>query len=54
MLTYSVYQPPDRHYFFDTDFTLPGGAGLPPGTPLFRDVESLTYRQFFTTRSSTD
>ncbi len=47
---YSVYQPPIRHYIFDTDFTLP--QGLPPGTPLFRDVESLTYRQLFATRKT--
>jgi len=45
---YSVYQPPTRNYIFDSDFTLP--QGLPPGTPMFRDVESLTYRQLFTTR----
>jgi len=48
--TYSVYQPPDRNYIFDADFTLP--AGLPPGTPMFRDVESLSYRQFFTPRTN--
>jgi len=47
---YSVYQPPTRHYIFDSDFTLP--EGLPPGTPLFRDVESLTYRQLFATRKT--
>jgi len=44
----TVYQPPTRNYFFDLDFTSPGG--LPPGTPMFRDVESLGYRQIFTTR----
>ncbi len=49
---YSVYAPPTRNYVFDTDFTLPGGVGLPPGTPLFRDVETLGYRQMFTTRNS--
>jgi hypothetical protein len=47
--TYSVYRPPIRNYIFDSDFTLP--EGLPPGTPLFRDVESLSYRQLFTTRT---
>lgn len=39
----SVYTPPDRHYAFDTLFTNP--ANLPPGTPMFRDVDNLTYRQ---------
>ncbi len=47
-----VYSPPSRNYFFDLDFTSPGG--LPPGTPLFRDVESLGYRQLFTTRTSSN
>jgi len=49
--TYSVYKPPNRNYIFDADFTVP--EGLPPGTPMFRDVESLGYRQLFTTRNST-
>jgi Tfp pilus assembly protein PilX len=49
---YAVYAPPNRNYVFDVDFTLPGGVGLPPGTPLFRDVETLGYRQMFTTRDS--
>ena len=48
--TYSVYQPPTRNYIFDADFTLP--QGLPPGTPMFRDVESLGYRQLFTARTN--
>ncbi len=47
--TYSVYQPPTRNYVFDPDFATP--QGLPPGTPLFRDVDSLGYRQLFTTRT---
>jgi Tfp pilus assembly protein PilX len=47
---YSVYQPPARNYIFDNDFTLP--SGLPPGTPMFRDVETLSYRQLFTTRQT--
>jgi len=41
----SVYNPPNRHYVFDPDFLAP--AGLPPGTPMFRDVESTSYRQDF-------
>jgi hypothetical protein len=49
---YSVYQPPTRNYIFDTDFTSP--AGLPPGTPLFRDVESLSYWQLFAPRTSSN
>jgi Tfp pilus assembly protein PilX len=43
-----VYGVPTRDYIFDNDFTVP--AGLPPGTPLFRDVESLGYRQVLTPR----
>jgi hypothetical protein len=49
--TYSVYAPPVRNYLFDVDFTNP--AGLPPGTPMFRDVESLSYRQLFNARTAT-
>jgi hypothetical protein len=45
----SVYSPPTRNYSFDSDFALPGG--LPPGTPMFRDINSLGYRQLFTTRT---
>jgi hypothetical protein len=44
-----VYSPPTRNYSFDADFALPGG--LPPGTPLFRDVDTLGYRQIFATRT---
>ena len=49
---YSVYYPPTRNYIFDSDFTNP--AGLPPGTPMFRDVESLSYRQLFTSRKASE
>jgi len=45
----TVYSPPTRNYSFDLDFTSPGG--LPPGTPMFKDVESLGYRQLFATRT---
>ncbi len=46
---YVVYQPPNpRDYYFDTDFTVP--QGLPPGTPMFKDIESLSYRQLFAAR----
>ena len=41
-----VYSPPVRGYSFDTDFSTP--AGLPPGTPLFRDIDNLSYRQNLT------
>jgi hypothetical protein len=44
-----VYGVPARAFHFDLDFTSPGG--LPPGTPMFRDVNSLSYRQMFTTRT---
>jgi hypothetical protein len=47
-----VYGVPTRDYTFDSDFSSPGG--LPPGTPLFRDVNSLGYRQLFATRNSTN
>jgi len=40
---YSVYEPPTRNYVFDADFTQP--QNLPPGTPLFRDVENLSFTQ---------
>ena len=38
-----VYSPPTRGYKFDTDFLTP--ALLPPRTPMFRDVNTLTFRQ---------
>ncbi len=44
--TYAVYQPPNRNYVFDPDFTSP--QNLPPGTPLFRDIDNLSFRQNFT------
>jgi len=44
----AVYHPPERHYAFDTLFTNP--LYLPPGTPMFRDVDNLTYRQDLTPR----
>jgi hypothetical protein len=45
----TVYNPPTRNYSFDIDFSSP--QGLPPGTPMFRDVNSLGYRQMLTTRT---
>jgi len=44
----SVYGAPTRNYFFDTQFLNP--ANLPPGTPTFQDVVSLSYHQSFTTQ----
>ena len=41
-----VYSPPTRGYSFDADFANP--PGLPPGTPLFRDIDNLSYRQNLT------
>jgi hypothetical protein len=38
-----VYDYSLRNYVFDTDFLLP--SLLPPGTPMFRDVNTLTFRQ---------
>jgi hypothetical protein len=48
----TVYGVPTRNYIFDNDFTVP--AGLPPGTPLFRDVESLGYRQVLAPRRTSE
>jgi hypothetical protein len=42
----AVYHPPNRNYQFDTDFQDP--AKLPPGTPMFRDINNLSFRQDFT------
>ena len=38
-----VYNPPDRKYVFDSLFSVP--QNLPPGTPMFRNVDNLSYRQ---------
>jgi len=42
----TVYGAPTRNYFFDTQFLNPNQ--LPPGTPMFQDVVSLSYHQNFT------
>ncbi len=39
----NVYSPPTRAYNFDTDFLTP--QLLPPGTPMFRDINTLKFRQ---------
>jgi Tfp pilus assembly protein PilX len=39
----AVYGAPDREYAFDTDFLVP--SQLPPGTPRFRDINNLAFRQ---------
>jgi hypothetical protein len=39
----NVYQFPVRTFSFDTNFLQP--ALLPPGTPMFRDLNTLTFRQ---------
>jgi hypothetical protein len=44
-----VYNPPNRNYTFDPLFAQP--QNLPPGTPMFRDVDNLSYRQIFTART---
>ena len=44
----TTYDPPARNYIFDPLFTQP--QNLPPGTPLFRDIDNLSYRQNFTPR----
>ena len=40
-----VYQPPNRKYAFDADFL--NLNKLPPGTPRFRDVETIGFQQVF-------
>jgi hypothetical protein len=45
-----VYNPPDRQYTFDPLFTVP--SNLPPGTPMFRNVDNLSYRQNQVARSN--
>jgi len=39
----NIYGAPTRGYNFDTDFLTP--ALLPPGTPMFRDINTLKFRQ---------
>ena len=41
--TFSYAPPATRNFNFDVDFLLPDK--LPPGTPMFRDVNTLTFRQ---------
>jgi hypothetical protein len=50
--TYSVYEPPVRNYIFDPLFSQP--QNLPPGTPMFRDIDNLSYTQDFTPRGIID
>lgn len=39
----NIYGAPTRGYAFDTDFLVP--PLLPPGTPMFRDINTLKFRQ---------
>jgi len=39
----NIYSPPIRQFTFDTNFLQP--SLLPPGTPMFRDVNTLRFRQ---------
>ncbi len=39
----NIYSPGTRAFAFDTDFLTP--ALLPPGTPMFRDINTLKFRQ---------
>ena len=41
--TTNVYAPGTRAFAFDTDFLTP--TLLPPGTPMFRDINTLKFRQ---------
>jgi Tfp pilus assembly protein PilX len=45
-----VYNPPSRQYTFDSLFSIP--QNLPPGTPMFRNVDNLSYRQNYTARTN--
>ena len=45
-----VYNPPNRNYVFDPLFASP--QNLPPGTPMFRNVDNLSYRQNQVARSN--
>ena len=40
---HNVYDYGRRNFKFDSDFLQP--ALLPPGTPMFRDINLLTFRQ---------
>jgi Tfp pilus assembly protein PilX len=42
----TVYNPPTRNYYFDVLFLNP--ANLPPATPEFQDINTLSYHQNFT------
>jgi len=44
-----VYNPPARQYTFDSLFSVP--QNLPPGTPMFRNVDNLSYRQNYSART---
>jgi hypothetical protein len=39
----NTYAPGTRAFAFDTDFLTP--TLLPPGTPMFRDINTLKFRQ---------
>jgi type II secretory pathway pseudopilin PulG len=45
-----VYHPPNRQFYFDPLFSQP--QNLPPGTPMFRNVDNLSYRQNQVARSN--
>ena len=45
-----VYNPPSRQYTFDSLFSIP--QNLPPGTPMFRNVDNLSYRQNYVARTN--
>ena len=47
----TVYNPPaTRNYTFDPLFTQP--QNLPPATPMFRDIDNLSYTEIFNPRSN--
>ncbi len=44
----TVYSPPTRNYYFDVLFLNP--SNLPPATPEFQDINTLSYHENFTPR----
>jgi len=45
-----VYGAPTRQFYFDTLFLNP--SDLPPGTPMFQEVDNLSYHQNFTPQAT--
>jgi Tfp pilus assembly protein PilX len=48
--TQTIYSPPGRQFSFDSLFSQPNN--LPPGTPMLRAIDNLTYRQNLVPRTN--